>query len=83
MIEQDNTLELPEQDNTFELAGIPASDFLLQFHDVDNNNEEVGKFYLEDGKLKFVGDTDKSAKLFVETVLGMYNAELDSKCCSK
>lgn len=61
------------ENEEFTLVGLDTSNFLLEFHDVENNNEEVGRFYLEEGQLKFQGDVDKSAKLFVETVLGLYN----------
>ena len=47
--------------------------FLIKFHDVDNDNKEIGKFYVEDDILKFEGNTDESAKIFVETVCGVYN----------
>jgi len=74
MNENEGTLDVSEINQTeINLLGLEPSDFLLRFHDEENNNEEVGRFYLEDGKLKFQGDVDKSAKLFIETVLGLYN----------
>ena len=37
------------------------------------SNIQVGKFYIEDNKLKFEGDADTSAELFINLVLNKFN----------
>jgi hypothetical protein len=37
------------------------------------DGEEVGSLFMENGKIKFTGNADESAKIFVEQVINYYS----------
>lgn len=43
--------------------------YILQFHDTDNNNKEMGKLFNKDGKLCFEGNAEGSAKILFDHVI--------------
>lgn len=55
---------------------ISKPDYILKFHNIDNNNQELGKLFLnDDGKLEFEGDVHESAKIFFDEITKMYNED--------
>jgi len=47
--------------------------YYIQFNDIKNNNEFVGKFFLnDDNKIDFESDATESAKLFIEELKRMW-----------
>lgn len=48
-------------------------DPIITFTDIKNNNEIVGQFRIINGVLTFEGNTDKSAKIFIEFLCETFN----------
>jgi hypothetical protein len=61
---------------TLNLTLTPDTYFLM-FHDVTNDNKEVGKFFLKDGLFEFEGDTTESARIFVEEIKRMFKDSIE------
>ena len=47
----------------------------ITFH--DDNDGEVGRFFIEDGKLCFEGKADESAKHFIELVMDEFDNQVE------
>lgn len=68
--------EILKTDGELKLSTIELkpSTYYMQFNDINNNNMDIGKFYLnDDGKIDFEGDATESAKIFIEELKRMWN----------
>ncbi len=67
--------KLETEDNTLKLSTIDLkpNTFNLIFNDVNKHDNQVGRFFIKDGKLDFEGDATESAKIFIEELKRMWD----------